>query len=116
MVSPLLLAAAVFIACTPATPPADGPRASSEAPRPANAQAITRTFPVEGMVCEGCQNSIQAAVGQLSGVLSCTANHKKKQAEVRYDPRAVQPAQIVAAIAKLGYRSALPGQPVPSGD
>ena len=72
------------------------------------------TFPVEGMVCEGCQNSIQSAVSKLDGVISCTASHEQKQAEVLYDPGKVKPEQIVAVISGLGYRSALPGQPVPS--
>jgi copper chaperone CopZ len=112
----LPLAIGLFGACASSTE--DGSAAQAAAPAAATADvtaasATRATFPVEGMVCEGCQNSIQDAVSELDGVVSCTADHEKKHAEVVYDPAKVKPDQIVAAIGKLGYRAAAPGQPVP---
>lgn len=109
----LPLAIGLFGACSTSEqdPAADATTTAVAAPAPKG--ATTGTFPVEGMVCEGCQHSIQDAVAKLDGVVSCTADHEKKQAEVVYDPAKVKPDQIVAAIGKLGYRSAPPGQPVP---
>lgn len=62
------------------------------------------TFPVSGMVCEGCENSIRGAVEKLEGVVSCTANHKAQEAVVAFDETRISSAILRETIASLGYK------------
>lgn len=60
-------------------------------------------FPVSGMVCEGCENSIRGAVEKLDGVVAYTASHTAKKAVIDYDPSKISPERLSQTIAKLGY-------------
>lgn len=106
-----LLAAAVGLAlagCTDADAKDAAPAAQAAAIDPAHKADIT--LPVEGMVCEGCSSAIKEKVEKLPGVVSCTADHEKKSASITFDKSKVNPAQMIAAIRDLGYKSAMPGE------
>ncbi len=93
----MLLALVALAACSRS--PAGAPAASTES-----------VFPVEGMTCGGCEQTIQEGVGKLAGVAKVRASHKEKKVWVSYDRARVQPQQIVDEIVKLGYRAALPAR------
>lgn len=67
--------------------------------------AVTSLFRVEGMTCGGCEMAVKTVVKKLDGVEKVDASHRDKQATVTYDRAKVTPAQIVAAIEKLGYKA-----------
>lgn len=77
----------------------------------AEATDTTSTIPVEGMVCGGCEQSIQAAVGKINGVKSCKANHKDKNAVVVYDAKVAKLDDILKAIKDTGYTPSAPAAP-----
>lgn len=59
-------------------------------------------FHVEGMTCEGCENSIQRAVGQIPGVESVRADHAARVVEVSF---AAEPDEgaVRAAVEGAGF-------------
>lgn len=64
----------------------------------------TRIFRVGGMSCAACTGRIEAAVGALEGVISCTANIGNNTATVVYDEDAVSEDAIAEAIEGAGYQ------------
>jgi copper chaperone len=44
----------------------------------------TVTFEVKGMTCEGCENSVSNAVGQVPGVTKVVASHAAQQIDVDF--------------------------------
>ncbi|MCC6177386.1 MAG: cadmium-translocating P-type ATPase [Chloroflexi bacterium] len=69
------------------------------------ATAAKRTsidLPIAGMDCADEAAHIEAAVGRLAGVHEVRALVAAQRATVTYDPDAVTPAQIVAAIGETG--------------
>jgi len=66
------------------------------------------TLSVGGMTCAACQARVQRVLQQTPGVESATVNLMLANASVRYDPAAISPEQLVAAVAATGYQAALP--------
>ena len=90
-------------AATAEVNPANKTETSVRSTAQAQASADRMRFPVSGMVCEGCENSIRGAVEKLDGVVACTASHKAQEAIIEYDAARVSPEQLSETIAKLGY-------------
>ena len=67
-------------------------------------------FKIEGMHCEGCAKTIEALLGAEPGVQRVTVLFKAHEAQVRFDPNAIDDGQIVAAIERAGYKVAAGGQ------
>ncbi len=64
--------------------------------------ATTREFAVEGMMCQGCVETVTAAITKLPGVHSAKVSLDDKKAVVVVDPQT--PSQkIEAAINAAGY-------------
>lgn len=61
------------------------------------------TLAVDGMSCEGCENSIQNALGALDGVSSVDASHEAKTVRVDYDSDSVEVSALTEAIEDLGF-------------
>jgi len=59
---------------------------------------------VEGMTCASCVARVERVVKKLPGVHEATVNLATERASVRYQPGAVSPARIQAAIRDAGYR------------
>jgi copper chaperone CopZ len=64
---------------------------------------VKQIFRIPDMHCSNCVMRLEGLEDDLPGVQSVRASYKKQQMEVDYDEAAVSPAQIVAAIQKLGY-------------
>ncbi len=60
------------------------------------------------MHCAACQGRVQKALAALPGVGDASVNLVTGQAAVSYDPAAVSPAQLAAAVRELGYGASLP--------
>ncbi len=62
-----------------------------------------QTFRVTDMHCTACVMRIEGLEDDLAGVSRVRASYQKQLVEVEYDEKQLTPAQIVAAIQKLGY-------------
>ena len=67
----------------------------------------TLTFRVEGMHCGSCGMLIDDTLEDLDGVHRAKTSVKAKRTTVDVDPRRCQPADVVAAIADVGYTAQL---------
>jgi len=63
----------------------------------------TITLAVEGMTCEGCENTVKESVEKLPGIESATASCKEKTAVVSFDSTQSSTADISKAITDVGY-------------
>lgn len=69
--------------------------------------ATTRTiFRAEGFSCPSCVGKIEKQVGRLKGVTDVTVKFASGKVEVDHDPEVTSAGEIVAAIAKAGYKAA----------
>ncbi|HWT24204.1 MAG TPA: heavy metal translocating P-type ATPase [Solirubrobacteraceae bacterium] len=64
-------------------------------------------LPITGMTCASCANRIERKLNKLDGV-SATVNYATEKARVDFDPVAVAPEQLVAAVEAAGYGAVLP--------
>ncbi len=62
-----------------------------------------RTFRVSGMHCAGCVSKVEAAIGELEGVVRVAVSLEPGLARVAFDPARLTPAAIAQAIRDLGY-------------
>ncbi len=65
---------------------------------------------VEGMSCASCALRIERTLGRQPGVREAHVNFASGRAAVSFDPDQVDLERLGGAIAKLGYRLALPAQ------
>jgi Cu+-exporting ATPase len=63
----------------------------------------TLDFPVSGMTCAGCANTIERTLATTPGVSDAHVNFATSTATVSYDPRKSRPSDFVTAIEHLGY-------------
>jgi len=72
-------------------------------------------LPIEGMTCASCANRVERRLNTLDGV-TATVNYATEKARVEFDPAAVAPAELVAAVEATGYRATLPAsEPATAG-
>src|SRR6188768_1477903 len=64
-------------------------------------------LPITGMTCASCANRIERKLNTLDGV-TATVNYATEKATVEFDPEAVAPEQLVAAVEAAGYQAVLP--------
>jgi Cu+-exporting ATPase len=64
-------------------------------------------LPITGMTCASCANRIERKLNKLDGV-TATVNYATEKARVEFDPGAVAPDQLVAAVEAAGYQAVLP--------
>lgn len=70
-------------------------------------QTVVRTvLRAEGFSCPSCVATIQKQVGRLAGVRSVEVRFASGRVEVEHDPAVTTVDELVAAIAKAGYRAA----------
>ena len=62
-----------------------------------------RTIPVNGMTCDGCEQSVQSALTGLDGVHNATADHTLGSVQVRFDDTIVTKDAIREQIQQAGY-------------
>ncbi|MCW8172764.1 heavy-metal-associated domain-containing protein [Natrialba swarupiae] len=61
------------------------------------------TIEVDGMACEGCENTVTDALESLEGVSSVTANHEASEVRVVHEETLVDESSIADAIENVGY-------------
>jgi len=67
--------------------------------------AVWVSFPVDGMVCGGCERRIQAKVGEIDGVVAVEASAELGRVRVALRPDAKdRAAEAKARVAALGYK------------
>jgi copper chaperone CopZ len=59
---------------------------------------------IQGMTCEGCENTISKTVGQLAGVKNVKASHMDSLATIVYDTSLSSALEISESINNLGYK------------
>ena len=72
-------------------------------PEPAPTPTTTATLPIEGMTCASCANFVQRALTKTPGVRTASVNYATEKATVEFDPAAVSPAGLRAAVEGAGY-------------
>lgn len=68
---------------------------------PENLQEIQ--ISVYGMSCEGCERTIQTAVGELTGIQEVKASHLDSTVMVKFDKTAVTFENMKTVITEKGY-------------
>lgn len=61
------------------------------------------TFPVEGMTCASCANSIQSMLNARDGVAEANVNFAGKTLQVAYDAQEVNPVQLRETVQEIGF-------------
>ena len=64
-------------------------------------------LPIVGMTCASCANRIERKLNKLDGV-AASVNYATEKASVEFDPAAVAPEQLIAAVEAAGYQAVLP--------
>jgi copper chaperone CopZ len=85
--------------------------AAVQPPRSAAGGITTTVFTVTGMTGSDCSAAIESALIKLPGVTTVSADDKTGIAKVQYDPQQSTPAQLIAAIEKLGYAAKVQEEP-----
>jgi P-type Cu+ transporter len=70
-------------------------------------------LPITGMTCASCANRIERKLNTLDGV-SASVNYALERAAVEFDPDAVAPTELVAAVEAAGYEATLPAAEPPA--
>ena len=68
---------------------------------------IMQTFTIEGMTCASCAQTIEKAVGKLSGVDKASVNLATEKMQVFYNPSEVSVADLTSAVSNSGYAAVL---------
>ena len=63
------------------------------------------TLRAEGFSCPSCVAKIEGQVGRLPGVESVKVHFASARIEVTHDPARVSVEDLVAAVAKAGYKA-----------
>ncbi|MCI1984495.1 MAG: heavy metal translocating P-type ATPase [Bifidobacteriaceae bacterium] len=67
------------------------------------AELAESDYDITGMVCASCAQTIESAVGGLSGVEKANVNLATEKMQVRYDPRDTTIDAILKAVSDAGY-------------
>jgi Cu2+-exporting ATPase len=60
---------------------------------------------LEGVRCSACVWLNEQVIGRLPGVAGVSINYATRRAQVRWDPSRLQLSEILAAVARIGYRA-----------
>src|SRR5881398_1546502 len=80
-------------------PPIGGPRL-----RRTSSMSKTRiVLPIEAMSCASCAATVQAALGDASGVSTATVNYATGKGAVDYDDAQTSVAELIKTVRAAGY-------------
>jgi heavy metal translocating P-type ATPase len=71
----------------------------------------TAHFSVKGMYCAGCASAAQEVLRRQPGVKSADVNFASEQGRIDYDPKEVDPAEVLRKLDRLGYHARLLSDP-----
>jgi P-type Cu2+ transporter len=66
-------------------------------------QTETLTFPITGMTCAACANSVESMVGSQPGVEKAEVNYATQSVKVTFNVNQVQPVSFQKAVQSIGY-------------
>ena len=70
-------------------------------------EGTTQTFAIEGMTCASCAQTIEKAVGKLSGVDKASVNLATEKMQVSYNASAISVSDVTGAVSNSGYAAVL---------
>ena len=70
-------------------------------------EGTTQTFAIEGMTCASCAQTIEKAVGKLSGVDKVSVNLATEKMQVSYNPSVISVSDVTGAVSNSGYAAVL---------
>lgn len=70
-------------------------------------EETTQTFAIEGMTCASCAQTIEKAVGKLSGVGNASVNLATEKMQVSYNPSEISIADVTVVVSNSGYEAVL---------
>ena len=96
----MMMAALLLIGCNSTDKKTDKAASSVEA---SAAEWVEVTLNVEGMTCEGCENSVKAGVATLEGIAEVECSFEEGWTKVKYDKSTTTVADIEGKITDTGY-------------
>ncbi len=60
---------------------------------------------ITGMTCAGCSNHVSTALKNIDGVIEQTVEYQGDAATIKYDASKTNPAEMIKAIEKVGYKA-----------
>ncbi|MGX7075186.1 heavy metal translocating P-type ATPase [Globicatella sanguinis] len=66
-----------------------------------------KSFAIEGMTCASCAQTIEKAVGKLSGVDKVSVNLATEKMQVSYNPSVISVSDVTGAVSNSGYAAVL---------
>jgi P-type Cu2+ transporter len=64
---------------------------------------MKKTYPVEGMTCASCANSIESMLKASAGIKQASVNFAGKTVQISYLPDVITPSQIKETIKEIGF-------------
>lgn len=64
---------------------------------------VSITLDIEGMTCEGCENTIRDRLTKIPGVIKVEPSHKKAEAKIKVDSAKFHYPDFESAIEEVGY-------------
>ena len=90
-----LFAAGLMMACS-------GDVNTSTSQEVTEAGPVKTNLEIKGMVCAmGCAKSIEAKLNETEGVLACSVNFGKEEAEIEFDPNAISQSEVIALVEEM---------------
>ena len=71
----------------------------------------TTHFSVKGMYCAGCAAAAQEVLRREAGVKSVDVNFASERGRIEYDPKEVDPAEVLRKLDRMGYHARLLSDP-----
>jgi heavy metal translocating P-type ATPase len=68
-------------------------------------------FAVDGMWCAGCAQAAQRILEKQPGVKEANVNFAAERGRIRYDPKLVDPDEVLRTLDSMGYRARVLGDP-----
>ncbi|MCU4173760.1 cation transporter [Carboxylicivirga sp. N1Y90] len=76
---------------------------SSEVKEAVVVNAVEVVLNVEGMTCEGCENTVEVGLTKLEGVASVEADHTTGLTKIQVDTAMVSKTKLAETVKKFGY-------------
>ena len=93
----IALLSVLFISC------GNNEEATTENTEQVSQELIEQTINVNGMTCEGCENSIEKSINKLEGIASVEASHTDSLVTISFDASKSTMTEIKEQITKTGY-------------
>jgi P-type Cu2+ transporter len=61
------------------------------------------SFPVSGMTCASCANSVESMLKAQEGIVTASVNYANNTARVEFDPDRITPESMKATVQSIGY-------------